>query len=160
MVPGLEQAEFVRFGMVHRNTFINGPTVLRETWQTRTRDDLFFAGQVSGVEGYVESAASGLIAGRNAAALVQGREPSVPPRTTAIGALAFYASHASPATYQPSNITHGIMAPLDRPPKDKLRKKLMIADRALADLQAWQQRQPDSSTLSHSREHVAAVDAG
>ncbi len=160
MVPGLEQAEFVRFGMVHRNTFINGPTVLRETWQTRTRDDLFFAGQVSGVEGYVESAASGLIAGRNAAALVQGREPSVPPRTTAIGALAFYASHASPATYQPSNITHGIMAPLDRPPKDKLRKKLMIAERALADLQAWHQRQPDFTTLSHSRDQVAAVDAG
>jgi methylenetetrahydrofolate--tRNA-(uracil-5-)-methyltransferase len=160
MVPGLEQAEFVRFGMVHRNTFINGPTVLRETWQTRARDDLFFAGQVSGVEGYVESAASGLIAGRNAAALVQGREQSVPPRTTAIGALAFYASHASPATYQPSNITHGIMAPLDRPPKDKLRKKLMIAERALADLQAWHQRQPDFTALSHSRDQVATVDAG
>ena len=69
LIPGLEQAEFVRFGMIHRNTYINGPTVLRETWQTRTRDDLFFAGQISGVEGYVESAASGLLAGRNAAAL-------------------------------------------------------------------------------------------
>ena len=69
MIPGLEHAEFVRFGMVHRNTYINGPTVLRETWQTRLRPDLFFAGQISGVEGYVESAASGLIAGRNAAAL-------------------------------------------------------------------------------------------
>ena len=68
LIPGLEHAEFVRFGMVHRNTYINGPTVLRETWQPRTRDDLFFAGQISGVEGYVESAASGLIAGRNAAA--------------------------------------------------------------------------------------------
>ena len=70
LIPGLEHAEFVRFGMVHRNTYINGPTVLRETWQSRVRDDLFFAGQVSGVEGYVESAASGLLAGRNAAALV------------------------------------------------------------------------------------------
>jgi methylenetetrahydrofolate--tRNA-(uracil-5-)-methyltransferase len=76
MIPGLEHAEFVRFGMVHRNTYINGPTVLRETWQTRARGDLFFAGQISGVEGYVESAASGLIAGRNAAALVLGEEPS------------------------------------------------------------------------------------
>jgi methylenetetrahydrofolate--tRNA-(uracil-5-)-methyltransferase len=141
MIPGLEQAEFVRFGMVHRNTFINGPTVLRDTWQTRAREDLFFAGQVSGVEGYVESAASGLIAGRNAAALADGRPLSTPPRTTAIGALAHYVSHASPATYQPSNITHGIMAPLERAPKDKLQKKLMIAERALADLQAWQQRQ-------------------
>jgi methylenetetrahydrofolate--tRNA-(uracil-5-)-methyltransferase len=138
MIPGLEQAEFVRFGMVHRNTFINGPTVLRETWQTRTRDDVFFAGQVSGVEGYVESAASGLLAGRNAAALVQAQPLSAPPRTTAIGALAYYASHADPATYQPSNITHGIMAPLEHPPRDKARKKALIAERALADLDAWQ----------------------
>jgi len=138
MIPGLEQAEFVRFGMVHRNTFINGPTVLRDTWQTRARADLFFAGQVSGVEGYVESAASGLIAGRNAAALAVARPLSTPPRTTAIGALAYYVSHADPGTYQPSNITHGIMAPLERPPKDKLRKKLLIAERALADLAAWQ----------------------
>ena len=137
MIPGLERAEFVRFGMVHRNTFINGPTVLRETWQTRTRDDLFFAGQVSGVEGYVESAASGLIAGRNAAALVQGRLLSAPPRTTAIGALAYYVSHAEPSTYQPSNITHGIMAPLDNPPRDKARRKALIADRALRDLATW-----------------------
>ena len=96
LIPGLEQAEFVRFGMVHRNTYINGPAVLRETWQTKTRADLFFAGQISGVEGYVESAASGLIAGRNAAALVRGEEPRVPPRTTAIGALAYYVSHADP----------------------------------------------------------------
>jgi methylenetetrahydrofolate--tRNA-(uracil-5-)-methyltransferase len=137
MIPGLEQAEFVRFGMVHRNTFINAPTVLRETWQTRRRADLFFAGQVSGVEGYVESAASGLLAGRNAAALVQQRPLTVPPRTTAIGALAFYASQADPTTYQPSNITHGIMAPLDNPPRDKARKKALIAERALAALEAW-----------------------
>ena len=97
LIPGLEQAEFVRFGMIHRNTYINGPTVLRETWQTRTRDDLFFAGQMSGVEGYVESAASGLIAGRNAAALALGETIRVPPRTTAIGALAYYVSHAESA---------------------------------------------------------------
>ena len=103
--------------MVHRNTYINGPTVLRETWQTRARGDLFFAGQISGVEGYVESAASGLIAGRNAAALVLGEEPSAPPRTTAIGALGYYVSHADPRNYQPTNITFGIMpAPDLRPP--------------------------------------------
>ncbi|MBI3047849.1 MAG: methylenetetrahydrofolate--tRNA-(uracil(54)-C(5))-methyltransferase (FADH(2)-oxidizing) TrmFO [Acidobacteria bacterium] len=110
MIPGLEQAEFVRFGMVHRNTYINAPRVLRETWQTKARSDLFFAGQISGVEGYVESAASGLIAGRNAAALVRGDAPRVPPRTTAIGALAYYVSHADPRDYQPTNITFGIMA--------------------------------------------------
>jgi methylenetetrahydrofolate--tRNA-(uracil-5-)-methyltransferase len=137
MIPGLENAEFVRFGMVHRNTYICGPKVLKPTWQTRFRDDLFFAGQVSGVEGYVESAASGLMAGRNAAALAQGRPPRVLPRTTAMGALAHYVSHADPAHYQPSNITHGIMEPLPNPPRDKARKKALVAERALADLQEW-----------------------
>jgi methylenetetrahydrofolate--tRNA-(uracil-5-)-methyltransferase len=112
LIPGLENAEFVRFGMIHRNTYINGPTVLRETWQTKGRDDLFFAGQISGVEGYVESAASGLIAGRNAAAFVLGQPLRTPPRTTAIGALAFYVSHANPHHYDPTNITFGIMEPI------------------------------------------------
>lgn len=137
MIPGLEHAEFARFGMVHRNTYINGPKVLLPTWQTRMRPDLFFAGQVSGVEGYVESAASGLIAGRNAAALARGRAPNSPPRTTAIGALAYYVSHADPKHYQPTNITHGIMPPLEQPPRDKARKKALVAERALADLAAW-----------------------
>ena len=138
MIPGLEQAEFVRFGMVHRNTYICGPKVLLPTWQTRHRADLLFAGQVSGVEGYVESAASGLVAGRNAAALARGEAPQAPPRTTAIGSLAHYVSHADPKNYQPTNITHGIMPPLDNPPRDKMKKKLLIAERALADLDAWQ----------------------
>jgi methylenetetrahydrofolate--tRNA-(uracil-5-)-methyltransferase len=149
MIPGLEQAEFVRFGMVHRNTYINGPTVLRETWQTRARPDLFFAGQISGVEGYVESAASGLIAGRNAAALALGEEPTAPPRTTAIGALAYYVSHADPRTYQPTNITFGIMpAPQvgdrgsgvgDRGRRKPSRtdRKTATSQRALADLETW-----------------------
>lgn len=150
MIPGLENAEFARFGMVHRNTYINGPTVLRETWQSRLRPDLFFAGQISGVEGYVESAASGLLAGRNAAALVRGEEPRTPPRTTAIGALAFYVSHADPRTYQPTNITFGIMPPLDdaqgRPLDEgqrskrrpvKLERKLALSARALRDLAEW-----------------------
>ncbi|MCC7125806.1 MAG: methylenetetrahydrofolate--tRNA-(uracil(54)-C(5))-methyltransferase (FADH(2)-oxidizing) TrmFO, partial [Acidobacteria bacterium] len=137
MIPGIEQAEFVRFGMVHRNTYICGPKVLRPTWQTRFRDDLFFAGQVSGVEGYVESAASGLLAGMNAAALAQGRAPRTLPRVTALGALAHYVSHADPAHYQPSNITHGIMEPLPNPPRDKARKKALVAERALAALDEW-----------------------
>ena len=137
MIPGLEQAEFVRFGMVHRNTYICGPKVLLPTWQTRHRADLFFAGQVSGVEGYVESAASGLVAGRNAAALARGEAPQAPPSNTAIGSLAHYVSHADPKTYQPTNITHGIMPPLENPPRDKMQKKLQIAERALADLDVW-----------------------
>jgi methylenetetrahydrofolate--tRNA-(uracil-5-)-methyltransferase len=139
LIPGLEQAEFVRFGMVHRNTFINGPTVLRETWQTRARPGLFFAGQISGVEGYVESAASGLMAGRNAAALVQDRPLRVPPRSTAIGALAHYVSHAAPKHYQPTNITFGIMAALDADRRRrKADRKLAYGERALEDLARWQ----------------------
>jgi methylenetetrahydrofolate--tRNA-(uracil-5-)-methyltransferase len=135
--------------MIHRNTYINGPTVLRDTWQTRTKDTLFFAGQISGVEGYVESAASGLMAGRNAAALVQGRALRVPPRTTALGALAYYVSHADPRYYQPTNITFGIVEPIAdralprlkaadgrRMTRKESRKHAMSA-RALADLQTW-----------------------
>ncbi|HEX3645910.1 MAG TPA: methylenetetrahydrofolate--tRNA-(uracil(54)-C(5))-methyltransferase (FADH(2)-oxidizing) TrmFO, partial [Vicinamibacterales bacterium] len=153
MIPGLESAEFVRFGMVHRNTYVNGPTVLAETWQVRARPTLFFAGQMSGVEGYVESAASGLLAGINAAALANGRPVSSPPRTTAIGALAYYASHANPAHYEPSNITFGIMQALDpstrigpgpstrlgagRAPRGKKLRNLALSERALADLDTW-----------------------
>jgi methylenetetrahydrofolate--tRNA-(uracil-5-)-methyltransferase len=137
MIPGLEQAEFVRHGMVHRNTYINGPAVLRETWQTRRRDDLFFAGQISGVEGYVESAASGLLAGMNAAALALGEEARCAPRTTAIGALAYYVSHAREAGYQPSNITFGIMEPLQDAPRGRAERKAAIAARALDALAAW-----------------------
>jgi methylenetetrahydrofolate--tRNA-(uracil-5-)-methyltransferase len=149
LIPGLENAEFVRFGMIHRNTYINGPTVLRDTWQMRTRDDLFFAGQISGVEGYVESAASGLMAGRNAAHRALQRPMRVPPRTTALGALAYYVSHADPRHYQPTNITFGIIEPLDdrglprhraedgRRMSRKESRKHALSARALADLQHW-----------------------
>jgi len=137
LIPGLERAEFARYGMIHRNTYINGPRVLRPTWQTRAREDLLFAGQVSGVEGYVESAASGLMAGRTAAALARGEVPSVPPRTTALGALAHYVSHADPHDYQPTNITFGIIAPLAAVPRRKADRKRALAARALADLAAW-----------------------
>jgi methylenetetrahydrofolate--tRNA-(uracil-5-)-methyltransferase len=138
MIPGLESAEFVRFGMIHRNTYVNAPTVLHETWQTRMRPDLFFAGQMSGVEGYVESAASGLLAGRNAAALVLGEPPSAPPRTTAIGALAYYASHADPKHYVPSNIAFGLIPPLEGRVKSKKDRNTAISERALDDLARWE----------------------
>ena len=144
LIPGLEQAEFVRFGMVHRNTYINGPRVLRETWQAKMRPDLLFAGQISGVEGYVESAASGLMAGRTAAALVRGEEPRVPPRITAIGALAYYVSHADPRGYQPTNITFGIMPSTDAGADGRrLRReerKSATSMRALAALDEWMEQ--------------------
>jgi methylenetetrahydrofolate--tRNA-(uracil-5-)-methyltransferase len=137
LIPGLAEAEFVRFGLVHRNTYVNGPNVLAETWQVRRHPTVFFAGQMSGVEGYVESAASGLLAGQNAARMARGEPLSSPPRTTAIGALAYYVSHANPAHYDPSNITHGIMEPIVFASRNKLARKLAIADRALADLDRW-----------------------
>ena len=137
MIPGLEEAEFVRFGMIHRNTYINGPTVLGPTWQARQRPSLFFAGQISGVEGYVESAASGLIAGLNAAALVRDEVPQAPPRTTAIGALGHYVSHADPATYQPSNITFGLIPVMEGAPRRRAERRRAVADRALSQIEAW-----------------------
>jgi methylenetetrahydrofolate--tRNA-(uracil-5-)-methyltransferase len=143
LIPGLEEAEFVRFGLVHRNTYVNGPNVLAETWQVRRHPGVFFAGQMSGVEGYVESAASGLLAGQNAARMAKGEPLSSPPRTTAIGALAYYVSHANPAHYDPSNITFGIIEPMVEPgrrggaARSKLARKLAISERALADLDRW-----------------------
>ena len=141
LIPGLARAEFVRLGMVHRNTYINGPAVLTDTWQVRHRPDVFIAGQVSGVEGYVESAASGLLAGLHAADLALGRTPAAPPRTTAIGALAHYVSHADASTYQPTNVTFGIIAPLvsmsPRLRRDRLGRKMAMAERALKHVAAW-----------------------
>jgi methylenetetrahydrofolate--tRNA-(uracil-5-)-methyltransferase len=156
MIPGLEQAEFVRYGMVHRNTYVNGPTVLSETWQVRSLPTLFFAGQMSGVEGYVESAASGLIAGLNAARLRAGRPTSTPPRTTAIGALAYYVSHADPAHYEPSNITFGIMEPLTAPPRGKQARKLALSERALVDLERWMAEQMPGARPAIGREPEVA----
>jgi methylenetetrahydrofolate--tRNA-(uracil-5-)-methyltransferase len=114
--------------------------VLEATWQTRARPDLFFAGQVSGVEGYVESAASGLIAGRNAARQVRREAPVAPPRTTAIGALGYYVSHADARDYQPSNITFGIIEPLAQPPRARQERALATSARALGDLDGWAER--------------------
>ena len=141
LIPGLENAEFVRFGLVHRNTYINAPRVLQDTWQVRSQPGLLFAGQVSGVEGYVESAASGLLAGITAAGLVAGRAVAAPPPTTALGALARYVSHADPRHYQPTNITFGIMEPLESPDRrlrrDRKARNEAISARALADLERW-----------------------
>jgi methylenetetrahydrofolate--tRNA-(uracil-5-)-methyltransferase len=111
--------------------------VLTDTWQARSRPGLFFAGQLSGVEGYVESAASGLIAGRNAARLMRGLAPIAPPRTTAIGALGYYVSHADGRHYDPTNITFGIIAALEAPPKSRQDRNLALSARALQDLSTW-----------------------
>ena len=109
MIPGLEQAEFVRYGVMHRNSFMNSPELLQQTYQSRKRDDLFFAGQMTGVEGYVESAASGLVAGINAAKLAKGEEPIIFPQETTIGSMAYYITHAEGKHFQPMNANFGLL---------------------------------------------------
>jgi methylenetetrahydrofolate--tRNA-(uracil-5-)-methyltransferase len=137
MIPGLEQAEFPRLGQVHRNSYINAPAVLLPTFQARRRRDLFFAGQISGVEGYLESAASGLIAGINAARLADGAPAVIFPATTALGALARYISSSESANYQPTNIAFGLMPPLEDNIRDKRRRKEALVRRALGDLESF-----------------------
>jgi methylenetetrahydrofolate--tRNA-(uracil-5-)-methyltransferase len=136
LIPGLANAEFVRLGSLHRNTFINAPRHLLPTLQWRQRSTLFFAGQMTGVEGYIESAATGLLAGINAANLVLGRAPVVVPPTTALGALLGYISDPERKRFQPMNVNFGLIAPLSARLRGKA-KKAMLARRALADLAAW-----------------------
>ena len=131
LIPGLENAEFVRYGVMHRNTFINSPELLRPTLQFYNRDDLLFAGQMTGVEGYVESAASGLVAGINAAYLAKGQEPVIFPKETAHGSMCNYITSAVAKHFQPMNANFGLMPPLEERIRDKKLKKQKIAQRAL-----------------------------
>jgi methylenetetrahydrofolate--tRNA-(uracil-5-)-methyltransferase len=137
LIPGLEHAEFVRFGVVHRNTYINAPRMLTETFQTRLRGDLFFAGQIAGTEGYVESAAGGLLAGIYCAMMLQEGPIRTVPRTTALGSLAFYISHARAIDYQPTNVTFGIIPELEKRIRGKKQRREAISRRALEHLDAW-----------------------
>ena len=138
MIPGLEQAEFLRLGAVHRNTFLNAPRLLLPTLQSKHTAHLLFAGQITGVEGYVESAATGLLAGLNAIALHCGTPLLVPPPTTAHGALVRYIASANPETFQPMNIHFGLLPPLAVPVHPKKARRAVMIARALTDLQQWQ----------------------
>lgn len=135
LIPGLENAEIVRYGVMHRNTFINSPKLLRPTYQYKNRDDLFFAGQMTGVEGYVESAASGLLAGVNAARLVKGEEPVVLPAVTAMGSMANYITTTNAKNFQPMNANFGLFAPLEKKIKKKQERNEAYANRALETIQ-------------------------
>ena len=138
LIPGLENAIFLRYGQIHRNTYINGPTLLRETLQMKQHPNVLFAGQISGVEGYVESIATGLLAGMQASALARDAEPIPPPRATAFGALVNYICHADAKNFQPANITFDLLQPLDdetgRRIRDKKQRHAMVCQRALAEL--------------------------
>ena len=149
MIPGLERAEFARHGSMHRNTFINSPILLRETLQLRTRDNLYFAGQITGVEGYVESAAVGLIAGISAYCYSEGRKMAPPPETTALGALVNHITGKDSKNYQPMNVNFGLFPPLSgRVPKKNRGEH--YARRALSDLNIWRDepRKNNAQTLA------------
>jgi methylenetetrahydrofolate--tRNA-(uracil-5-)-methyltransferase len=142
LIPGLERAEFLRYGQIHRNTYINAPALLDSTLRLRKDPRILFAGQVAGIEGYVESIATGLLAGRYAAAIAQGLEPSTPPRETALGSLCAYVSGADPRDYQPANITFDLLPPLDeaervRLGRDKKARHLAVCRRALEKLEEY-----------------------
>ena len=141
LIPGLENAKFLRYGQIHRNTYINGPTLLTETLQMKQHANVLFAGQISGVEGYVESIATGLLAGMNVAVLASGAEPAPPPRATAFGALVNYICHANPKNFQPANITFDLLQPLDedirRRIRDKKQRHALVCKRALDESGRW-----------------------
>lgn len=135
MIPGLANADFVRYGVMHRNTFLNSPLVLSVDFSLKRRPNLFFAGQITGVEGYMESAASGIAAGRNAVRRFLGKETSVLPETTMTGALSRYAAQGGEGPFQPMGANFGILPPLDPPVRDKRERYAALAQRALADLE-------------------------
>ncbi len=138
-IPGLEKVKFARLGSMHRNTFINAPACLTETLQLKQSPNIFFAGQITGVEGYVESAASGFLAGLSAAACYQDRSFRPPPLTTALGALLNYPLTASSENFQPMNITYGLFPALEQRVRKRRDRRQAMADRALADLDLWRE---------------------
>jgi methylenetetrahydrofolate--tRNA-(uracil-5-)-methyltransferase len=160
MIPGLARAEFVRYGMIHRNTYVNAPSALEPTFETRRRPGLFFAGQMSGVEGYVESAASGLVAGLGAYRRAHGQQPLVLPEDTALGALGRYIARSDPEHYQPANIAFGLLPELAVRVRDKARKRLALAERALASLERFRGQLAEVGALGASERDEPAPAAG
>jgi methylenetetrahydrofolate--tRNA-(uracil-5-)-methyltransferase len=137
LIPGLENARFLRYGQIHRNTYINAPALLSETLQMRQHVNVLFAGQICGVEGYVESIATGLMAGIHAAALACGEQPLAPPRATAFGSLVHYVTHADAKNFQPANITFDLLAPLEKPVRDRQQRHRLQCERALHEFDHW-----------------------
>jgi methylenetetrahydrofolate--tRNA-(uracil-5-)-methyltransferase len=137
LIPGLENARFLRYGQIHRNTYINAPALLNQYLQLKSRPKVFFAGQICGVEGYVESIAAGLMAGMHAAALAAGLQTAPPPRATALGSLAHYVTHADAKNFQPANITFDLLPPLERKVRDRAERHRLQCERALGELDVW-----------------------
>jgi methylenetetrahydrofolate--tRNA-(uracil-5-)-methyltransferase len=150
LIPGLENAEFMRMGQMHRNTFINSPTLLNPTMQLRARADLFFGGQITGVEGYVGNIATGLVAAINMACMLQQKPAWIAPPTTMLGALCHYVTHAEPQHFQPMKANFGILPELDDPIKNKRERYSGYAERALIDMRQSIQEMADERILSMS----------
>jgi methylenetetrahydrofolate--tRNA-(uracil-5-)-methyltransferase len=137
LIPGLENARFLRYGQIHRNTYINAPALLAETLQMKQHPCVLFAGQICGVEGYVESIATGLLAGMHAASLVAGAEPVVPPRATAFGSLTHYITHADARKFQPANITFDLLPALGKNIRDRQERHRRQCELALQEFDGW-----------------------
>jgi methylenetetrahydrofolate--tRNA-(uracil-5-)-methyltransferase len=137
LIPGLENARFLRYGQIHRNTYINSPALLRETLQMKAHPSVFFAGQICGVEGYVESIATGLLTGMHAAALVSGAEMAAAPRASAFGSLTHYVTHADAKNFQPANITFDLLPALEKKIRDRKERHRMQCEVALRAFDRW-----------------------
>jgi len=147
LIPGLESARFLRYGQIHRNTYINSPTLLSSTLQMKAHPNVLFAGQICGVEGYVESIATGLMAGINAATLATGGEPAAPPRATAFGSLVHYITQAESKSFQPANITFDLLPALDRKIRDRQERHRLQCELALREFEAWLRLNSFQATL-------------
>jgi methylenetetrahydrofolate--tRNA-(uracil-5-)-methyltransferase len=141
LIPGLENARFLRYGQIHRNTYINSPTLLNPTLQMKQHPHVLFAGQICGVEGYVESIATGLMAGINASALAAGAEPIPPPRATAFGSLVHYITRAESKNFQPANITFDLLPALDQKIRDRKERHRLQCELALREFGGWLSQQ-------------------
>jgi methylenetetrahydrofolate--tRNA-(uracil-5-)-methyltransferase len=140
MIPGLENARFLRYGQIHRNTYINGPSLLQETLQMKAYPRILFAGQICGVEGYVESIATGLMAGMHAAAIALGEHPVPPPRASAFGSLVHYVAHADPSNFQPANITFDLLPALEKKVRDRKERHRLQCELALREFDSWAEK--------------------
>jgi methylenetetrahydrofolate--tRNA-(uracil-5-)-methyltransferase len=156
MIPGLANAEFLRYGSIHRNSYLNSPAALTQHLSARDDATVLFAGQITGVEGYTESSATGLLAGVNLSRLLSGDDPVIPPTVTMLGALYRYLREADPAHFQPMNANFGLVDELPEPVRDKKRKREIIAERALSAMEEW----AAPHTASESGKHNVAVVAG
>lgn len=155
LIPGLERARFLRYGQIHRNTYINSPTLLNATLQMKAHPQVLFAGQICGVEGYVESIATGLMAGTNAAALAGGCEPAPPPRATAFGSLLHYITQADPRNFQPANITFDLLPALDRKVRDRKQRHQLQCEVALRQFDEWLQPTVSPQPAEHVLDKIS-----